>query len=136
MKIAIPVVDSSDHKYKIAPGFNVTPYFCIYDTGQGEYFWMHTDEVLNNGENIVTYFRKQNLGVIITSMMKPMALKLFNRMGITVYKSENEDLSSNIKHFELNKLSEYTTEEAVANSNACGGECNTCDTTCDSKEAN
>jgi predicted Fe-Mo cluster-binding NifX family protein len=136
MKIAIPVVNSSDHKYDIAPGFNVTPYFCIYDTGQGEYFWMHTDEVLNNGENIVTYFRKQNLGIIITSMMKPMALKLFNRMGISVYKSEIGDLRENIESFKMEKLSQYTTEEAVASSNACGGECSACDTTCDSKESN
>lgn len=136
MKIAIPVVNSNDQKYSIAPGFNVTPYFCIYDSGEGEYFWMHTDEVLENGENIVTYFRKQNLSAIITTMMKPMALRLFNRMGISVYKSENVDLVSNIMSFEHQELNYLSAEDAIANSNACGGSCNTCDTTCDSKESN
>lgn len=136
MKIAIPVVNSNDQKYNIAPGFNVTSYFCIYDSRVGEYFWMHTDEVLENGENIVTYFRKQNLSAIITTMMKPMALRLFNRMGISVYKSENIDLVANIMSFEHEELNHLTQEDAIANSNTCSGSCNTCDTTCDSKEPN
>lgn len=128
MKIAIPVVNTNDHKYDIAPGFNTTPYMCVYDSGAGEYNWFSTEEVLSKGENIVSYFEKNNLNAIITSMMKPMALSLFNRMGIKVYKSESNNLVENVLSFEQDELFRYTSDDAIATAHTCGGSCKSCST--------
>jgi len=128
MKIAIPVVNTKEHKYDIAPGFNATPYICIYDSGQGEYSWLHTNDVLGNEDNIMSYFEKTGLSAIITSVMKPMALSLFNKLGIKVYKSDSTDLIGNIQSFEQDELYRYTAYDALANVSVCGDSCDMCTT--------
>ncbi len=134
MKIAIPVVDTNDHKYSIAPGFNTTPYLCVYDSYEGMYTWMHTDEVLEKGDNIISYFRKNDFGAIITSMMKPMALTLFGKLGINVYKSESLDLIANIMSYEHDELRNLTADDALSETHLCGGACNSCSSdTCSTK---
>lgn len=128
MKIAIPVVNIDDHKYEIAPGFNVTPYMCIYDSKEGEYSWIYINQVLQKGENIAAFCKRNGLKAIIASIMKPMALNLFNNLDITVYKTDSTDLVGAVTSYEHDELRRYNALDALETVPACGSNCKSCST--------
>ncbi len=126
MKVAIPVENTNENKYTIAPRFNENTAICIYDSCIGEYSWMHTKDFISNEENISSFFQKMNLSAIITSIMQPMALSLFTKLGIQVYKSDSIDLIGNIQSFEQDELHTYTAFDAFATASLCGDSCASC----------
>ena len=132
MKVIVPVKD----KKKIATGFNSTPEVCVYDLekniSEGSEF-KNWKEIIPPGTKITLRLKQENIHAVLTSQMQLLALNLFRDNGIDVYKSEGDDLFSNLNLLREGQLGKYSTEQALENGKICGEDCESCssDTKCE-----
>jgi len=130
MRIVIPVVDLEENKNLIFGGLNATGQICIYDTVTEEFFWIKTSNLAENMGELLPALEKQEISVIITTKIQPMALKVLVNKGFQVYKSDGIQLKENILQFNQNGLSIFDMESAMSDSLLCGGSCAVCSTDC------
>jgi len=130
MKIAIPVKDRELQRNCIAGNLNVIGYLCIYDTEKQEGCWMKTLELASGMGELLPAMDRNNISVIITKQLHPMALKVLVNRGVEVFKAEGDELDSNIKFFSDNKLNKFDMETAMQFASVCGGECDACKKEC------
>lgn len=132
MKIALPTVDTHEHKNVLAAGLNANGCICLYDMQAKSGKWFKTSEVAADMGSLLPALEALSISVIIAENMHPMALKILINKGFKVYKACGQKLSVNIEMFEQNALSSYTHEAAMMLADVCGGECTSCDSaTCD-----
>jgi|GEM_PF-437300 len=130
MRIVIPVIDLEEKKHLISGGLNSTGQLCIYDTITEEFLWLKTSKLAQNMGELLPALEQQEISVIITSKIQPMALKVLVNKGFKVYKSEGILLNENIKHYNQKNLSFFDMESAMSDALLCGGSCAVCSTDC------
>ena len=130
MKIAIPVIDTELQWNRIAGSLSVVGYLCIYDTEKQEGSWMKTLDLVPNMGELLPAMERNNIFVIITKQLHPMALKVLVNRGVDVFKANGNQLDINIQYFSDHKLKKFDMETAVQFATVCGGECNSCETEC------
>lgn len=130
MKIAIPVIDNSEHKYDIANGFNSTGSLCLYNEESKRCSWMQTSELAANMGELLPALVSQEVDIIITKHVHPMALQVLVNKGFRVYQSEGLNLMDNIGLFNESRLRTYDIISSYADAKICGGECSACSTEC------
>lgn len=131
MKIAIPVIDNKLQKDRIAGGFSVIGYLCIYDTDKQEALWMKTIDLASNMGDLLPALERENISNIITRQIQPMALKVLANRGFNVFKSKGDMLDVNIHFFSKNELIPFDMDAAMEFASVCGGECGDCKTDCE-----
>lgn len=131
MKIAIPVVDQKKQKNNIAGGLNVIGHLCIFDTDKNEGCWMRTVDLAPNMGELLPALERNEVSVIITRQVQPMALKILVNKGFSVYKSNGAELLVNVDLFSKNELTLFDMDAAMEFATVCGGECDACNTDCD-----
>ncbi|MDR3653761.1 MAG: hypothetical protein P4L34_12440 [Paludibacter sp.] len=134
MKIAIPVIDNKLQKDRIAGGFSVIGYLCIYDTDKQEALWMKTIDLASNMGDLLPALERENISNIITRQIQPMALKVLANRGFNVFKSKGDMLDVNIHFFSKNELIPFDMDAAMEFASVCGGECNVCKTDCEEEK--
>lgn len=130
MRIVLPVVDLEENKNLIFGGLNATGQICIYDTITEEFLWIKISNLAENLGELLPALEKQEIAVIITSKIQPMALKILVNKGFEVYKSEGDEVKENILHFNKKRLTIFDMESALSDSLLCGGSCAVCSTDC------
>jgi len=131
MRIAIPVIDKESQRNRIAGSLNVNGNLCIYDTVNSEGRWMKTLELAPNMGELLPALERENVSVIISRQIQPMALKVLVNKGFSVYKSIGDLLDMNISMLVNNRLDPFDMEAAMTNATICGGACDSCSTDCE-----
>jgi len=130
MKIAIPVIDQELQRNRIAGSLNVIGYLCIYDTEIRSGRWMKTLELAPNMGELLPALERENVSVIISRQVQPMALKVLVNKGFSVFQSLGDLLDENIGKFIKDELLTFDMEAAMENATVCGGACEICSTDC------
>jgi predicted Fe-Mo cluster-binding NifX family protein len=136
MKIAIPVVNVDTQRNNIASSLSVIGSMCIYDTLKHSGSWMRTLDLAPNMGELLPALEREDVSVIITRQVQPMALKVLVNKGFMVYKSSGNQLEDNIMLYSLDKLSTFDMGAAMEFATICGGECDDCKTDCDETTSN
>ena len=131
MRIAIPVIDKELQRNRIAGSLNVIGYICIYDTVMQAGRWMKTLELAPNMGELLPALERENVSIIISRQVQPMALKVLVNKGFRVYKSIGDLLDENVGKLLENKLITFDMEAAMVNAAVCGGACEGCVTDCE-----
>jgi predicted Fe-Mo cluster-binding NifX family protein len=134
MKIAIPVIDKDLQRNRIAGSLSVIGCLCIYDTEMQEGRWMKTLDLAPNMGELLPAFERNNISIIITKQVHPMALKVLVSKGIEVFKSVGDELDTNIHFLNNNELIPFDMEAAMKFAAVCGGECGDCKTECEDEK--
>ena len=130
MKVAIPVVDLNQNKNRIAGGLNVLGQICIFDSVKDESIWQKTLDLAADMGQLLPALESQNVSIIITRQVQPMALKVLVNKGFVVYKSIGDELEANIRFLSENVLIPFDMVAAKEFAMVCGGECTVCETEC------
>jgi predicted Fe-Mo cluster-binding NifX family protein len=130
MKIAIPVLDKELRRNHIAGSLNVIGYLCVFDTDKQEGNWMKTLDLASSMGDLLPAMERNNISVIITKQLHPMALKVLVNRGVEVFKANGDELDANIQFFSDNKLAKFDMESAMQFASVCGGECDSCKKEC------
>ncbi len=132
MKVFIPVINSTDHRYIIADGVHESGSICILDTEGGHITWYETKDYPVNQRDFFEELKINGITNIIASSLSPMAVKVFNFNGFTIFKSVNTDLLMNLELLKMRCLPFYSYEASLEGVKSCGGgACSTChSTTC------
>lgn len=134
MKIAIPVIDNKLQRHRIAGGFSVIGYLCIFDTEKQEALWMKTIDLAANMGDLLPALERENISNIITRQIQPMALKVLANRGFNVFKSNGDSLDVNIHFLSKNELMPFDMDAAMEFASVCGGECGDCKTECEDEK--
>lgn len=132
MKVFIPVIDSTDHRYIIADGVHESGSICILDTSEGHITWYETKDYPVNERDFFEELKVNGITNIIASSLSPMAVKVFNFNGFTIFKSVNTDLLMNLELLKMRCLPFYSYEASMEGIKGCSlGACGSChSTTC------
>lgn len=130
MKVAIPVVDLNQNKNRIAGGLNVLGQICIFDSVKDESIWQKTLDLASDMGQLLLALERQDVSIIITRQVQPMALKVLVNKGFVVYKSIGDELEANIRFLSENVLIPFDMVAAKEFATVCGGECTVCETEC------
>ena len=132
MKIIIPVTENNACGREIARGFHKADLACIYNCTNQTSEWLSTKSISQNGDDLGDALKKIGIGAVISQQMPLMALGFFTDSGLTVYKSESENIEENIRMFVDNRLEPQTNASSKYTS-SCSSSCNSCNsTTCQS----
>ncbi len=134
MKIAIPVIDNKLQRHRIAGGFSVIGYLCIFDTEKQKALWMKTIDLAANMGDLLPALERENISNIITRQIQPMALKVLANRGFNVFKSNGDSLDVNIHFLSKNELMPFDMDAAMEFASVCGGECGDCKTECEDEK--
>ena len=127
MKVFIPVIDSSRHRYKIADGFNESGAICIFDTKDNHVTWYESKGTSAGDAEMLEELKSSGVVNLITPTIQPMALKVFSDKGFAVYKSVGDDLMVNLELIKIRCLPLYGLEESMSNITPCFSDCTSCE---------
>jgi predicted Fe-Mo cluster-binding NifX family protein len=127
MKVFVPVVDSSSHRYEIAGGFRASGSVCIFDTKDDHVTWYDANGVSLDYAELLNELKTNGVVHVITSTIQPMALKVFTSSGFTVYRSVGTDLLVNLELLKVRCLPLYGFEEALSETTGCLTSCSSCE---------
>jgi len=131
MRIVIPVVDLDEHKNRISGGLNATGQICLYDSVTEEFLWIKVSKLAVNLGELLPALEQQDISVIITSKIQPMALKVLVNKGFKVYQSQGDLLQENLDYFHQKTLQCFNMESSMSDALICGGPCAVCSTDCE-----
>ncbi|HKM17798.1 MAG: dinitrogenase iron-molybdenum cofactor biosynthesis protein [Firmicutes bacterium] len=107
MKIAIPVVDNSEHT-TISSAFGRAPYFLIYDTNTGEKHFVENQVARSSegGAGVVAGQLIVDSGVkaVLTPQCGANAASVITAAGIKIYKTEGDSVKDAVAQFQAGKL--------------------------------
>lgn len=70
-----------ENKNLISAGLYSTGQICIYDTIAEEFLWIKTSKLAKNMDDLLPALEQQDISVIITSRIQPIALKFLVNKG-------------------------------------------------------
>lgn len=127
MKVFVPVIDSSSHRYEIAAGFSESGSVCIIDTADNRVIWYKPSGMPFNFNEMMEELKLNGVVNIITSTIQPMALKVLINKGFKVYRSVGTDLLANLELLKNLCLPLIGYEDALNEiQSSCGKSCNSC----------
>lgn len=129
MKILFPVINNTSEKDVLAPGLQKTKYVGIYSKDLGTWQHVHIDDLATGLSTLPAIFKANDIFSVVSSHVRPLALQIFQRCGITVYEPKGSQLQENIDLFLQGDLDAYSIE-ASRELLGCNGECGPCSTDC------
>jgi len=134
MKIAIPVTDLNSGRNTIAATLSATGQLCLFDRESNDLSWMKVSDLAVNLGDLLPALEKRSITDILSANMQPMALKVLVNKGFRVYQSNGTDLFENLNSWKDERLSYFNMQQLLSETNACGGVCDSCNTTCETSE--
>lgn len=126
MKVCLPILgDSSLKKELVANDFYKAHYYCIYDldTESSSVF------SLNDSNSIylsISDIKKQDIQIIITPNLRPMAAKILFENEIEVYKSSGTIVKENISLYKRSLLNDFTLAMIENQKDCSSNTCSSC----------
>jgi len=130
MRVAIPIIDNELQRNRIAVSLSVLGYICIFDTETQTGNCMKTMELAPDMGELLPALEREDVSVIISRQVQPMALKVLVNRGFRVFQSIGDLLDRNIGLLATDELDPFDMETAMANATVCGGACDICATDC------
>ncbi len=131
MKIGFPISENLiTLKELLAPGFNHTSMFGIYDVANDT---IETIDLMqeNHSVDFASLLKEYEIKAVISPEYSIMVLKLFKLMNIDTFRALDAGVIANIESFRVGKLSRYTFLDAMeANKQCDASSCGTCQTSC------
>ncbi len=127
MKIGFPAAGLHNEKKSLLAGsFVESGLMGVYNT--------QTDEIVvvpkeNFKNGIVDWVHEEEISLIITPDIKPMALKVFKEEGVEVYKAIGKILSLNIQLLFNKDLMSFSVESKMQEKSSCSSSCSSCSST-------
>jgi predicted Fe-Mo cluster-binding NifX family protein len=128
MKVMLPIADKKSGKETVARGFHNAQYICIYDSHSKSFEWMAAKEMNHNPGDFSRELQRLGIKTVISAYLPPMALRIFARNGLDVYKARGINVEENIGFFSRNQLESFTTQEA-RETWGCKSSCGSCSST-------
>jgi predicted Fe-Mo cluster-binding NifX family protein len=125
MKVMLPITDKEIGKETVARGFHNARYVCIYDSKSEVFEWMPAKAVSPNPGDFTKELQRMGIDLIISAYMPPVALRIFARNGLEVYKSRGINVIENIEFLKRNQLETFT-PESVRQIWGCESGCGSC----------
>lgn len=124
MKIGFPLQNNSIQK--MANGFHGCHLVGLFNISTEKVQQYTITELENNygTMNLSDIFSDMGVEVVICNEIQPMALKFFNSNKITVYKSENDQIDSNIELMKEGRLKQYQLN--MIQQKGCNSKCGSC----------
>lgn len=124
----IPVIGKEEGNAKVAEGFRLATSVCISDSDKKELEWISANELNTGNGDFSDDIKRLGTFAIISRSMAPIALQIFARNEIEVFKAKGTDISENIDFFQKKQLELLTTQEA-REMQACDSSCSSCSST-------
>lgn len=118
MKVILPVIE----KEKVADGFRNALFMCIYNSHDNSTEWLSTARLNVGDRDLGEEIKLMGINSVISGNMTPIALQIFARNGIEVYKAKSENVKENIAFLQNNQL-ELFTNKAAREIQACNNSC-------------
>ncbi|MDA3853803.1 MAG: hypothetical protein PF444_06135 [Bacteroidales bacterium] len=129
MKILFPVVDAETNKEVLASGFHETKELCVFDSETYLFQHMSIDDLGGSMKNLPNALRELNIGSIISSGIRPLALQILERCGMNVYEPSGDDVKENLELFKEGYLERYSIQTSRGHLSTCGSSCSSCSST-------
>jgi len=121
MKVILPVIE----KEIVAEGFRNALFMCIYDSRDNSFEWLSTARLNVGDRDLGEEIKLMGVNSVISSNMTPIALQIFARNGIEVFKAKSDIVSENIAFLQNNQL-ELFTSQIAREIQACNNSCSSC----------
>lgn len=131
-RIAIPVKNLDSGRNNIANTLDANGHLCLYDKDTTELHWLKVSELAANLGDLLPALEQQSVTEILSVNIHPMALKVLVNKGFRVYRTQGSNLRYNLSLWKAERLSTFGMQELMAETELCGGTCDSCDTTCES----
>lgn len=129
MKILFPVVDGEKNIEVMATGFHETKDLCVFDPETFMFQHMSIEELGGSMRNLPNALRELNIGSIISSGIRPLALQILERCGLNVYEPSGTDVKENLELFKEGYLERYSMQTSRGQLSTCGSSCSSCSST-------
>ena len=129
MKILFPIVDRESNKEVLASGFHETKDICIFNSDTQESKHMNIDDLGRSMRSLPKALNDYNIASIICTEIRPMALHIFERCGLKVFKAVGTDVADNLERFRMGLLNEYSVHLSRELLSTCGSSCSSCSST-------
>ncbi len=126
MKVCLPILGDSELKKELmASDFYKAKYYCLYDVEKDE------TEVfsLDDSDSIylsMSEIKKQEIQVIITPNLRPMAAKILFENEIEVYKAGGSEVGENISLYKRGFLRDFSLAMIEEPKGCASGSCSSC----------
>lgn len=124
MKVILPVIE----KETVAEGFRNALFVCIYNSHDNSFEWLSTNKLYAGEGDLGEEIKHMGVDSVISGDMTPIALQIFIRNGIEVFKAKSDKVSENIEFFQKNQL-ELFTSQLAREIQACNNSCSSCSST-------
>jgi predicted Fe-Mo cluster-binding NifX family protein len=128
MKVMLPIAEKEKGKETVAPGFHNARYICIYDSQSKSFDWIEAKKINSNPGDFSKELRRMGISKVISTYLPPMALRIFARSGMEVYKARGTNVTENINFFSNNQLELFTNQTATE-MRSCESGCGSCSST-------
>ncbi|WP_346856825.1 NifB/NifX family molybdenum-iron cluster-binding protein [uncultured Draconibacterium sp.] len=128
MKVMLPIAEKKRGKETVARGFHNASYVCIYDSQSKSFDWMPVKEVSPNPGDFTKELQRMGINTVISGYLPPMALQIFARSGLEVFRARGTNVKENISYFIHNQLESFTTQ-AARETWGCNSSCGSCSST-------
>lgn len=129
MKVLFPVTRQKDGHTIMDTSVYSAKQLCIYQSGEEKFEWLTPEALCANAGNLSLALRKHGISSVISAEMPLLALRLFEELGISVFKPEGDSLQENISLLLKQGLSKLTQHEAQPMF-GCSSACSSCDSDC------
>ncbi len=128
MKIMLPIVDKKRGQETVAQGFHNARFICIYDSQRKSFDWMPAKAISSNPGEFSEELKRMGISTVISAYLPPMALRIFTRSGLAVYRARGTNVEENISFFNHNQLESFTSQ-AAREMWGCESSCSSCSST-------
>lgn len=128
MKVMLPIADKERGKETVARGFHNASHVCVYDSHSKSFDWMPVKSISENPGDFTRELQRMGISTVISAYLPPMALRIFARSGLDVYRARGTKLDENIRFFVQNQLESFTTQSA-RETWGCNSSCGSCSST-------
>ena len=128
MKVMLPIAEREGGKETVAQGFHNAQYVCIYDYQNKSFEWMPVKKISSNPGDLSKELQRMGISKVISTYLPPMALRIFARSGLDVYRARGTNVEENITFLKHNQLESFTTQ-AARETWGCESSCGSCSST-------
>jgi len=125
----LPVIDKENSKEGVTDGFRNARFVCIFDSQDNSIEWVSASKLNTDDGDLSNEIKRMGINAIISNKMTPIALQIFARNGIEVFKAKSEHVSENIAFLQNNQL-ELFTRQVAREIQECNSSCSSCRSSC------
>jgi len=115
MRIAVPSLGKDGLKERVCPHFGRAPAYTVVDTETGRVeIFDNTAEHFGGMGKAPELIQRTGADVVLCSGIGPMAVEMFENLGIRAFVGASGTVQSTVEAFESGRLQEATDENACA----------------------